>query len=299
MVNAAEAAHRKETMTVLFSLELPADKQAEVEAMVARGEAMAPAELQKRYSVGPEDRKALVTWLKGQGYQVDHVSADGASVYARATVDKIAKSLEVNMVRVTRDGITYNAAQNAPSLPAEVGKNVHAIIGLQPFRHANKHSPRCLPLHGNRASLAPGTSARKGKTGSAGKASKKKGAQPSPNIKNAPPYLVSEILKSYGADKLSVTGKGQTIAILIDTFPANADLKAFWKRNGIKRTGSSVQKINVNGGPLPPAEGEETLDAEWASGIAPGATVRIYASGSLRFVDLDLALDRIIADLAT
>ncbi len=46
-------------------------------------------------------------------------------------------------------------------------------------------------------------------------------------------------------------------------------------------------------------EGEETLDAQWASGIAPDAKVRIYTSGSLSFVDLDLALDQIIADLAS
>jgi kumamolisin len=46
-------------------------------------------------------------------------------------------------------------------------------------------------------------------------------------------------------------------------------------------------------------EGEETLDAQWASGIAPDAKARIYTSGSLSFVDLDLALDQIIADLAS
>src|SRR5262249_47534390 len=35
---------------------------------------------------------------------------------------------------------------------------------------------------------------------------------------------------------------------------------------------------------------------EWASGIAPGATIHVYASGTLQFVDLDQALDKIIAD---
>ena len=48
-----------------------------------------------------------------------------------------------------------------------------------------------------------------------------------------------------------------------------------------------------------PPEGEETLDVEWTSGIAPGAKIRIYASGSLQFVDLDRALDRIISDVAS
>jgi len=110
---------------------------------------------------------------------------------------------------------------------------------------------------------------------------------------------VSEILKAYGADGFAVTGKGQTIAILIDTFPTAADLKAFWKLNKLKTKISQVTMINVNNASLPPQEGEETLDAQWTSGIAPGAKIRIYASGTLQFTDLDRALDRIISDLAS
>ncbi len=134
-----------------------------------------------------------------------------------------------------------------------------------------------MPADGNRMSALP--------------------AGPSPNIANAPPYLVAEILKAYGANGLGVTGKGQTIAILIDTFPADADLTAFWTRNGVAVTLAQINKVNVAGGPLPAPSGEETLDASWTSGIAPGAQVRIYATGSLSFVALDRALDQIIADL--
>jgi kumamolisin len=120
---------------------------------------------------------------------------------------------------------------------------------------------------------------------------------PARHIANTPPYLVPEILKAYGADDLGVTGAGQTIAILIDTFPDDDDLREFWRRNRLPVSLNQIEKVNVQGGSLPPQEGEETLDAEWSSGIAPGATIRIYASGSLNFVDLDQALDRIIADL--
>src|SRR5262249_11232509 len=60
-----------------------------------------------------------------------------------------------------------------------------------------------------------------------------------------------------------------------------------------------IEKVNVSGGALPAPSGEDTLDACWASGIAPGAHVRIYATGSLSFVAIDRALDRIIADLPT
>jgi kumamolisin len=122
-------------------------------------------------------------------------------------------------------------------------------------------------------------------------------AGPTTNIANAPPYLVSEILKAYNANGLGVTGKGQTIAILIDTFPKDADLTAFWAKNSLPVNLTHIQKINVPGGALPAPTGEETLDVSWASGIAQGATVRVYATGSLSFVAIDKALDRIIADL--
>jgi kumamolisin len=283
MINDVRPEHRAEKMTLHFSFEIPAKAQAELEEKVARGEVLSPAELKENYSPAKADVEKLEAWLKAQGFEILPAQHDGSSIYARASVGQIEKSLAVTTVRVTKEGITYTAAQDAPSLPVEVGQAVHAIIGLQPFRKAYKHSRMKPPKNENRLSLAddsPATDA------------------PSPSISNAPPYLVSEILKAYNADGLAVTGKGQTIAILIDTFPANKDLAAFWKANKVACTLKQIQKINVKGGPLPAQEGEETLDASWASGIAPGATVRIYASGSLQFVDLDMTLDRIIADLA-
>jgi kumamolisin len=189
---------------------------------------------------------------------------------------------------VFRDGVTYTSARNAPSLPSEASSGVRAIIGLQPFRHMNRHDRKVAIRGGNRASRTlPGVSAHAAVAG------------PSTNIANAPPYLVQEILKAYNADGLGVNGAGEKIAILIDTFPTDSDLQGFWAQNGLSVTLSQIEEINVKGGQLPGQEGEETLDVEWASGIAPGAVVRVYASGSLQFVDLDLALDNLIADLPT
>jgi kumamolisin len=290
MVAAAEPETANEEMNVLFSLEIPAAKTADLEERVARGEVVSPDELQQNYAPNAADRDKLVKWLKTQGFDVTGMSHDGSSVYARASVAQIEKSLAVDMVRVTKDGVTYTAAKNAPSLPSNVANGVHAIIGLQPFRQARKQSRMCMPHNGNRTSLN-GKSPRSRGRGPA------TAAAPATAIDNAPPYIVPEILKAYGADGLNVTGKGQTIAILIDTFPADSDLKKFWANNNVPASSTRVEKINVQGGPLPPPSGEETLDVEWSSGIAPGAKVRVYASGTLQFVDLDRALDRIIADL--
>jgi kumamolisin len=175
---------------------------------------------------------------------------------------------------------------------------VHAIIGLQPFRQARKQSRMFLPLNDNRALLGVRSPRPRGAQPRGARAARAAAAPPTVNIDNAPPYVVPEILKAYGADGLGLSGKGQTIAILIDTVPNDADLRAFWAQNGVPNSRARVQEVNVTGQPLPPASGEETLDVEWASGVAPGAKVRVYATGTLQFVDLDRALDQIIADLA-
>ena len=268
---------------------------------MARGEVVSPQELERDYSAKAADADKLVAWLEGQGFEVTHITPNHTGIYARATVAQISKSLEVQMARVTRDGITYNAARNAPSLPSDVGDGVHAIVGLQPFRHAYKNSRMRTPSNGNRASLGSENEEKPTppKTRSFATARAASAPAPTPNIANAPPYLVQEILKAYNGESLGLTGAGQTIAILIDTFPADADLKKFWKVNRLPETLNRIEKINVQGGTLPAMEGEETLDAQWTSGIAPDAKVRIYASGSLSFVDLDLALDQIIADMAS
>jgi kumamolisin len=261
-------------MTLVFALRPPQERQDELEARVAAGEVMPVKELNERYRAPEESVNALTDWLTGQGYEIERVSDDRSSVYASAPLSVIESSLKVDMVTVSKEGVTYAAAKNAPSLPERVGADVRAIVGLQPWRRARKHLRRA-PIATVDAEAEP--AARVPENG----------------------YLVRDILKAYNADGLEATGAGQTIAILIDTFPLDEDLRQFWRANDLPDDPTRVEKINVRGGTLPGRSGEETLDAEWASGVAPDAKVRIYASGSLSFVALDRALDRIIADLPT
>src|SRR6478752_5074923 len=130
MVAAAEPETAHEEMNVLFSLDIPAAKTTDLEERVARGEVVSPDELQQNYAPNAADRDKLVKWLKAQGFDVTEVSHDGSSVYARASVAQIEKSLDVDMVRVTKDGVTYTAAKNAPSLPFTAGPGYDMVTGL-------------------------------------------------------------------------------------------------------------------------------------------------------------------------
>jgi len=184
---AAPAAEPAEPMTILFSLDLPGDLKAELEAKVAAGEVVPRDQLAARFSPDKAKLDKLVDWLKAQGYEITEVAADNSGVYARADIATIENSLQVKMVPVLKDGITYTAAQNAPSLPTDIGDPVHAIVGLQPFRRAHRNFRRRFVTAANRGGLdASGT--------------------PSPNIANAPPYLCAEMLKAYGASALGLTG---------------------------------------------------------------------------------------------
>ena len=269
MVNMPVQDHKKDKLDVLFSLAIPEEARAKLEARVLKGEVVEPNDLAKNYSPKPEDVKVLVDWLKGEGLEVTHTTPDQTGVYVRGTVGQFEKSLQVNMVRVTKNALTYNAARNAPSLPAKVGGSVQAVIGLQPFLQATKK----IRVFHNPGPLAP-----------------------TPAIANAPPYLVNEVLKSYNADNIGVTGKGQTIAILIDTLPLDADTAFFWTKNNLPVQAGRIEKINVKNVSLPNVSGEESMDVQWASGIAPEAKIRVYACGTLGFVDLDLGLDQILVD---
>ena len=122
--------HRQEKMTLLFSLAPSIDAQQVLEEKVASGEIVAPGDLEK-YSVDPAKFDPLVSWLEAQGFEIVHTTPDRTSVYAKATVDTIEKSLGVEMVRVTKDGLTYSAARNAPSLPLDGVQEELQCLGYQ------------------------------------------------------------------------------------------------------------------------------------------------------------------------
>lgn len=276
-VHAADAQHHDEVMQVHFSLSPDAHANEGLEARVAKGETVPAEELDTRYGVTRDQVQPLLAWLKEQSFRVDSVSKDNTSVYASAKGSDVARALQVELVRVTHDGITYTSARNAPSLPDNVAANVRAIGGLQPHRQARKHSRRYPAVPRPPMGAVAETNA---------------------HATAVPGYRPAQIMKAYGADGLHLTGQGQTIAIVIDAPPNAADMARFWSLCDIPNDPARIKVINVNAVPLPPPTGEETLDAQWTSGIAPGARVNIYATGSLAFTDIDKALDRISADAA-
>jgi kumamolisin len=117
------------------------------------------------------------------------------------------------------------------------------------------------------------------------------------------PHAVASL---YGFDELYAAGlsgattRESTIAIASAFAHDPADLQAFWNQAGIARTAADVELIAVAGGtaPQPSASDrlETTLDVEWATAMAPGARVLVYAGNDASASTFLAVYDRIVSD---
>lgn len=286
---------RNRTLDLQISL-LPSNEQ-ELQRRVDNGERLTASDLRK-YQGDPQAAESVAAWLRSQGFKNVIITSDRTAVFSQATVDQVQKSLNVKMESVVVDGKRVVSAATPPQLPAEIAASVTGIQGLQPWVRAQRraitrrvYEQRVRDEEPSRDSppqgLLPNATAGGGHTIVPGKAAL------------APLALkISDVLHWYNAHTLGTSGRGQTIAVLIDTFPNRSDLRKFWEQNGLKIKDQQVRFVDVRapGAKLPGPEGEESLDVEWTSGIAPGAVIAVYASGSLNYVDLDRALRRILDD---
>jgi len=262
-----------------FEVALRMRNFAELQARVARGEIIPREEMSAKYLPLPADYERTVAWLAARGLAVTHTDSGRLSIFVRGTVRQIGEVFQTNFARVAGDDGEVTSAITAPSVPTALATAVLGVNGLQP--HVRPHKFAETP-----------------------------GIRPfSLTSPNAPPYLPSELLRAYGARGTNLTGVGQTIAIVIDTFPLDSDLTTFWSRCGITQQSlGNIQKVVVvPGATLPdpsqldqngiPLGTEAAIDAELTSALAPNATIRIYATSALTFSKLSLAYQSIYDDL--
>ncbi len=269
-------------LTLHFSLKTNA---AELEQRLLAGQIPTKAEVLANYSGDRAGARSLGEWLKAQGIGKITITPDFASVYAVATVSQVHQALHVDFQSIQVNGQRTATAVSAPVLPSNLASHVVAIDGLQPWVQVQKQIvSRSDYLRTRPASAGPSSAS----------------LVPGLSLPSAAPLLTKDLVARYNVPATKVTGRGQNIAILIDKLPLRTDLARFWRRNGLPVDQSRVKFVNLRGPRqhLPSPDGEESLDTEWASGMAPGAHVIVYATGSEDWPALDLGLDTILADAA-
>jgi kumamolisin len=255
---------------VNFEISLKMRNYAELQSRIQHGEQVSPAELASRYEPTAAAYQKLLAWAKSQNLKIVRQDDRRLVLFLRGSVAQVSSTLGTSFARVKFHGQEYTSAVTAPSIPGELSDSVLGINGLQPHLHVHKHLRRPL--------------ARKAASGNNGNG-----------------YFPSQVAAAYNATALyngKVNGTGETIAIVIDTFPYPTDLQNFWTRAGVPQSLSNIQFIQAVSGTLDSPSGEETLDTEWASGMAPGAKVRVYASLDLYDSELDQTLNQVLSDVS-
>jgi kumamolisin len=251
-----------------FNVVLKMRHLAELQDRINHGEHISLREMAAKYEPLPSDYEAVADWLTQSGLSITKRDSHHMVIFARGSVAQVAQAMSVKFARVTANGKEYTSAITAPSVPAAISSLLTGVNGLQPHIRAHKNLIR-------------------------------PSEQPNATGGNTS-YTPAQIASAYGVTGLyskSIIGSGQTIAIVIDTFPSTTDLVQFWKTVGISQSISNIQFIQAVQGELPSPSGEETLDTEWASSMAPGAKVRVYAATDLSDADLDAAYQQVYDDV--
>lgn len=242
-----------------FEVALKMRNFSELQQRINKGEIISPQEMTEKYDPTAADEQAVVDWLRNQGLAISRRDKNHLAIFVRGTVGQIERALQVKFARVSVGGNECTSAVTAPSVPLTIAPLLVGINGLQPHLRARKHSI----------------------------------------VSGSAPYLPSQIASAYSANGMyasNVTGAGQTIAVVIDTFPAASDLTSFWQTAGVNQSINNISFVQVVAGTLPTDTSEATLDTEWTSSIAPGAQVRVYATKDLLYSDTDQAYQQIYED---
>lgn len=252
---------------VHFTLAFDLRDKPGLDGRLAAGQKLSFGELAAAYLPTPTAYGSALSWLRGAGLSIDRTTPDRLSIGASGPVATVSAAFGVHFSRIQApDGKVYVSADSVPFLPAALSGAVIGINGLQPSLHA-------FPLH----VFAP---------------------RPNVHVPGiSPPFQPAAIVGAYAANGLSQTGTGTATAIVIDTFPLASDLTTFWSETGVPQSLSNITFKQVVSGTLPATSGEETLDTEWSSSMAPASKVRVYASQSLSFANLDEDFQAVISDL--
>jgi kumamolisin len=232
-----------------FSVSLQMRNFAELQARLAAGEQIAPAEMAARYLPLQSDYDRTAAWLESQGFTLTLADPNHTNLFASGPVAAVATSFGVTFARVaTADG-EFTSAITAPSLPADLAGAVLNFSGLQP--HVRRHVPR---------RAHPAASA----------------------VTNDKGFFTPSDITAYYRVPANLTGAGQTIAIIMDANVQTSDLTAFWTAAGLTQTIANLTVVPIGNGATSQSDADEsTLDVQWAGGIAPAAKLRLYTISSL------------------
>ena len=220
---------------------------------------MTAEELGEKYGPAEQDVETVTEWLTAHGMQVNAVSKNGLTVDVSGTAGQVRDTFHTEIHQYVVNGKQHVANATDPMVPAAVAPVVMGFVSLHNFMPRPALAKRKSGFTFDCNGCPPGFDG-------------------VPQFDEAPADLATiyNVTPLYKAKK-PITGKGQTVVVLEDTDINSADVETFRKSFGLSAYSGTFKQIHPGTGCADPglngAEGEAALDAEWAGGVAPDATV--------------------------
>jgi pseudomonalisin len=228
-------------------------------------EFLGPKEFASRFAPAPSTVASLTGYARGRGLDVVSVSANRTLVRLRGNPAPIGAAFGVRLHRYRAGGLTYFAADRAPSLPSAIAPLVSSVVGLSDLGRGHLSVRAPVPAHRARTAAPPHGS----------------------SVPVQQSYGPTDLWAVYDAPPRN-RGGGQTIAVLAvgDVGPALADLPVFEAKFSLPRVPVTVVPA---GPPSTDTSGsvEWDLDTQYSTGFAPDASrLLVYDGASLFNTDM-------------
>ena len=207
-----------------------------------------------RYGAAPADIERARAWLVSQGFTVGDVSPSANRIAFRGTVGAVEHAFQTEMHRYQVRGQGHYAPSRPPSVPATLGSLVAGVHGTNDFK-----PPPHAPVGGK---------------------------VPEASFQGAYALGPADWATIYDVNPLysnSITGTGQSIAIVGESYYYPADIVAFRTTFGLDVTNVPIDVLVPNTGSSAVLDDgdlqESELDMEWSGGIAKDAQVYFVYTG--------------------
>jgi hypothetical protein len=240
-----------------------------------------PDQFGQKFGPAPEDIQAVTGWLQQQGFTVGSVARSGRWIEFSGSSAQVETAFQTQMHRYQVNGEAHVANSTDISIPVALTPVVRGVVSL------NNFFTKPAFVQGPLVQRMPdGTFTTIG-------ASQTGGVNTLSPADFAKIYDVPNLLLS-PAPATVLNGTGETIAIVARSNINPQDVADFRSLFGL---GTGTPNIILNGpDPGVVESGEPTLDTEWSSATAPGATIDLVISASTLIMDGEVLSASYIVD---
>lgn len=244
------------------------------------------AQVGQQYGLARQDVDTLRAWLQSQGFAINTIYGNGIFIDFSGTAEQVRQAFHTEIHRLDVNGEHHIANMSDPRIPDALAPAVVGIVSLNDFM------PH--PMMVNVKPLVRGAQ-----------------AGPSPDYTNPGCLQGTNCYSVVPADLATIynfpphvagkMGEGRTIVLVENSdVYRRADWQKFVNTFGLNIFHPVFMQVHPGPGCVPPgitgADGEATLDAEWATAAAPSATIKLASCSDALIFGGFIALQNILQE---